>query len=220
MPRVASAQERLYGPLARGFGARIKDAVQRFASKAEAALAMGLSTDQVNTLINEKAVPNFASMVSLALKSGVTLDHLAFDQPGEGQPSTRKSFSPDDDTVWLRWLDSDGLLPFPRAVLTHNFDQLLEGELGVLKAPGNAMEPTIKRHALLVVDRQSKRIGDGEIFVFDFSGDHVVRRTQREPDGSLMLHPDNKTFESMRLTALEATKAKVLGRVIWMGAEI
>lgn len=220
MPKVASAQERLYGPLARGFGARIREAVQRFASKGEAAQAMGLSTDQVNTLINEKAVPNFASMVSLAIKAGVTLDHLAFDRASDAQPSTRKSFSPDNGTVLLRWLDGEGSLPFPREVLTVNYDQLMEDQLGALKAPGNAMEPTIKRHALLVIDLSSTRILDGEIFVFDFSGDRVVRRTQRELDGSLTLRPDNKSFEAVRLTAQEAMKAKVLGRVIWMGAEI
>ena len=220
MPKVASPQQRLYGPLARGFGSRIRTAVQRFASKAEAAQAMGLSTDAVNTMINEGAVPNFASMAALALKSGVKLDYLAFDRDGEPEPSTGKSFSAGDDTVLLRWLDGVGSLPFPRVMLTNNYDQLSEDQLGVLKAPGNAMEPTIKRHSLLVVDRRSTRIGDGEIFVFDFSGDRVVRRTQREPDGSLMLHPDNKTFESMRLTAQEATKARVLGRVIWMGSEI
>ena len=220
MPRVASAQERLYGPLARGFGARIKAAVQRFASKGEAAQAMGLSTDQVNTLINEKAVPNFASMVLLALKSGFTLDYLAFDREPDPKPSTRKSLSTGDDAAHLRWLDGEGFLPFPRLLLTTNYDQLLEDQLGVLKAPGHAMEPTIKRHALLVVDRSSTRIVDGEIYVFDFAGDRVVRRTQRELDGSLTLRPDNKSFESVLLSPQEATKANVLGRVIWRGSEI
>lgn len=220
MPKVASPQERLYGPLARGFGNRIRAAVQRFASKAEAAQAMGLSTDAVNTMINEGAVPNFASMAALALKSGVQLDYLAFDRGGDAKPSTGKSFSLDDGTVLLRWLDGEGSLPFPRAVLGTNYDQSLEGQLGALKASGHAMEPTIRRHALLIVDRSSTRIVDGDIFVFDFAGDRVVRRTQRELDGSLMLRPDNKSFESMRLTAQEATRAKVLGRVIWRGSEI
>ena len=220
MPKVASPQQRLYGPLARGFGERIRAAVQRFASKAEAAQAMGLSTDAVNTMINEGAVPNFASMAALALKSGVKLDYLAFDRDGEPKPSTGKSFSAGDDTVLLQRLDGEGSLQFPREVLSTNYDSKFEEHLGVLKAPGNAMEPTIKRHALLVVDRSSTRIVDGEIFVFDFAGDRVVRRTQRELDGSLTLRPDNKSFESVRLSPQEATKARVLGRVIWRGSEI
>lgn len=220
MPRVGSTADRLYGPLARGFGSRIRAAVQRFASKGEAAKAMGLSTDQVNTLINEAAVPNFAAMASLAASSGVTLDYLAFDRAPEGKPSTGKSISGGDDTVWLRRLDGKGAVPLPRAFITTNSEETAEENLAAMQAPGNAMEPAIKRHALLIVDLSVTRILDGEIYVFDFSGDRVVRRTQREPDGALMLRADNSSYESLRLAEKDAPGTKVLGRVIWVGSAI
>lgn len=220
MPRVGSTAERLYGPLARGFGSRVKAAVQRFSSKADAAKAMGLSTDQVNVLINEAAVPNFAAMAALAVNSGVTLDYLAFDR-ADGKPSTEKSFTADDDTVSLSRLDGSGSMPFPRVVITTNYDSLLEASsLATMLAPGTAMEPTIKRRALLIIDLSAKRIVDGEIFVFDFTGDLVVRRIQREVDGSLMLRADNPIYEPMKLSPAEAETAKVLGRVIWRGSEL
>jgi len=82
------------------------------------------------------------------------------------------------------------------------------------------MEPVIKRHALLVVDLGATRIVDGEIYVFDFAGDRVVRRTQREPDGALVLRADNSSYESLRLIGKEAATAKVLGRVVWVGSAI
>jgi|GEM_PF-860613 len=220
MPRVGSTADRLYGPLARGFGERIRAAVQRFTSKAEAAKAMGLSTDQVNTLINEAAVPNFAAMASLAIRSGVTLDYLAFDRTAEAKASTGKSNSGPEDTVWLRRLDGKGAIPLPRAFIATSYDQRVEESLAAMQAPGNAMEPVIKRHALLVVDLGATRIVDGEIYVFDFAGDRVVRRTQREPDGALVLRADNSSYESLRLIGKEAATAKVLGRVVWVGSAI
>ena len=225
MPKVGSTAARLYGPLARGFGSRVRAAVQRFSSKAEAAKAMGLSTDQVNTLINEAAVPNFAAMAALAVNSGVTLEYLAFDRAGEQKPSTEKSFSAGDDIVSLSRLDGSGSLPFPRVVITTNYDSVLDAALDAARfatmlAPGTAMEPTIKRRALLIVDLSAKRIVDGEIFVFDFTGDLIVRRIQREVDGSLMLRADNPIYEPMKLSPAEAEVAKVLGRVIWRGSEL
>lgn len=221
MPKVGSTADRLYGPLARGFGSRVRAAVQHFSSKAEAAKAMGLSTDQVNTLINEGAVPNFAAMAALAVNSGVTLDYLAFDRAGGPKPSTEKSFSAGDDTVSLSRLDGGDSLPFPRVVIPTNFDPLLDdARFATMLAPGTAMEPTIKRRALLIVDLSAKRIVDGEIFVFDFTGDLVVRRIQREVDGSLMLRADNPIYEPMKLSPAEAETAKVLGRVIWRGSEL
>ena len=220
MPKVGSTAQRLYGPLARGFGSRIRAAVQHFSSKGEAAKAMGLSTDQVNTVINEAAVPNFAAMAALAVSSGVTLDYLAFDRTAGDKPSTGKSYSAAADTVSLSRLDGSGSVPFPR-VITTNFDSLFdEASLAAMLAPGTAMEPTIKRRALLIIDLSATRIVDGEIFAFDFAGDLVVRRIQREVDGSLMLRADNPIYEPMKLSPPEAQSAKVLGRVIWRGSEL
>lgn len=213
MPKVAATSDRLYGPLARGFGERIRAAVQRFESKSEAAAAMSLSTDQVNTLINEKSVPNFAAMASLAKQLGLSLDWLAFDGPANVDLSTRKSFSTADDTVALKRIDIGPPLPFSRMWLQESFNRSSE-QLGLMSAPGTAMEPSIKRHALLIVDLSSTRPVDGEIFLFDFGGDFVVRRTQREPDGSLVLKADNASYDPLRIPR---DAKSVMGRVIWIG---
>lgn len=225
MPKVSNAATRLYGPLARGFGRRVEEALKRIETKKAAAEVMGLSTDQLGEITRENSVPNFAAIAALAKRISVSLDWFAFDGTAAtpknfiaptAEPSTGKSFSGSDDSVRLPRLGGGDSLVFSRAMLAVNFDHLVD-HLAVLDAPGNAMEPTIKRSGLLIVDRSSTRTVDGEIFVFDFAGDLVVRRTQREPDGGLMLRADNASYDLMRLSAAEASAARVLGRVVWIG---
>lgn len=222
MRKVGGAAARLYGPLARGFGQRVEEALKRFETKKSAAEVMGLSTDQLGEITRESSVPNFASIAALARHIGVSVDWFAFAERTGTQSSsppdqsTRKSFIGDDDTVRLPRLDSGTTLSFPRTLLTANFDSIMD-RLAVLEAPGNAMEPTIKRNGLLIVDREAARTVDGEIFVFEFAGDLVVRRTQRGPDGALMLRADNPNYDLVSLSAEEATAAKILGRVVFIG---
>jgi hypothetical protein len=215
MPKVAAAAERLYGPLAKGFGGRIKAALQGFSSKADAAAAMALSKDQVNTLIAEKAVPNFASMAGLSRSTGVSLDWLAFSSSEVSDLSTGSFFSAADDTVLLARLDDGARLPFSRTWLKQTFDRSPD-QLGIISAPGAAMEPYIKRGALLLIDLAFSSTFDGEVFLFDFGGDLVVRRTQRETDGSLLLRADNASFGPLSLAASATDQVK--GRVVWIGS--
>lgn len=218
MPRVRTPAQRLYGPLAPGFGQRVRDALARFETRSKAAEVMSLSTDQVNTITKDEAVPNFASMAALAQRTGLSLDWFAFEASDAKDLSTGKSFSSGDDTVWLRRLDDGPRLPFSRAWLHKMFDRDPEW-LATLEAPGNAMEPSIKRSALLVVDTHDQRLADGEIFVFDYgSGNFVVRRSQLEVDGSVVLRADNDSYDPKSLLPDEIESAPTIGRVVWIGS--
>lgn len=215
MPKVGATADRLYGPLAKGFGERIKAVIQGFSSKAEAAAAMALSKDQVNTLIAEKAVPNFASMAALSRSAGVSLDWLAFSSTEASDLSTGSFFSAADDTVLLSRLDAGARLPFSRSWLKQSFDRSPD-QLALISAPGGAMEPYIKRGALLIVDLVANSMFDGEVCLFDFGGDLVVRRTQRETNGGLLLLADNASYGPLRLDASATDQVK--GRVVWIGS--
>lgn len=225
MARKASpVAERLYGPLTRGFGRRVAEAAQRIGSKADASRAMGLSTDQLDNIVGEDSVPNFVSIMALAEKSGVSIYWIAFAREPVhilgSFSSTGKFFSEgEEEVVWINRLDNQGAFPFSGEWLARTLDRK-PGDLAALSAPGDAMEPTIGRDDLLLIDITQRRITDGEVFVLDFGGSRVVRRTQRAPDGSFRIVADNPKYNAMVLSAEEATGAEISGRVVWAGGRV
>lgn len=220
MPKVQPIPERLYGPLERGFGKRVEIATGDFETKAAAAKVMGISADQLGNIVGERSVPNFASMAALAKTVKRSLDWLAFGKLDErGELSTRKSFSGADDTVTLTRLDDGLSLPFSRAWLHRMFDRDVE-DLALLDAPGNAMEPTIKRGALLIVDTKDARLVDGEIFAIAIDGNFIVRRSQLEVNGTIVFRADNESYDPKSLMPDEEAKFATLGRVVWIGSEV
>lgn len=221
MPKVDEARERLYGPLAEGFGQRIDAAVQSLGGRSKAASAMGISKDQIGKIIAERAVPNFAAIAALARQSGLSLKWLAFAEAPEHTFSTGKSFSEDEDeVVRIKGIDNDRSYSFPRKLVGLNHNASAADCLAVMTMPGDAMEPTIKADGVLILDTSANRIVDGAVFVFDFGGERVVRRTQRQPQGVLVLSADNIKYAALKLDASEAPKAIVLGRVIWSGGPL
>lgn len=243
------AADRLYGPLARGFGRRVEEAVRLIGSRQAAATAMDISDDQVGKIIAERSVPNFAAMAALAERSGVSLYWLAFGRSpqlaGE-RLSTRTSFSEADGSgaagtsfappsmVMVQRYDvrfaagagasvegerRDGTMAFPRGYL----EQVLHcavGDVGIGEARGDSMEPTIFDRDLVMVNLKRREIADGEIFVLRLANDLVIKRVQREPDGSVLLMSDNKAYPNRRLTQAEADQVDVIGRMIWKGGAV
>lgn len=221
MPKVQPTHERLYGPLERGFGKRIEAAAGTLETKATAAETMGVSTDMLAHYVAERSVPNFAAMAALAARVKRSLDWFAFAKGGDyDDSSTRKSFSSADDTVTLSRFDDGPRLPFSRAWLHKMFDRHPD-DLAIIDAPGNAMEPIVKRGALLIIDTQDQRLADGELFLFDYgTGNFVVRRSQLEVDGSVVLRADNESYEPKSLLPEEVEAAPTIGRVVWIGSGV
>lgn len=218
MPRIARPiSQRLYGALARGFGKRVEDAARLVGSNTAAAKVMNLSTDQLTKIIAETAVPNFASIAALAERSGCSLSWLAFAR--QPQMSTEKDFTSDaGDMLQIPSLDHGRPYVFPRGLIPQ-FDTWKDLKLAAMLAPGDAMEPTIRDNGVLLVDISATNFIDG-IFVFDFDGDRVVRRTQRQPGGALLLSADNANYQPIVIDPGSADVTKVLGRVIWAGGPL
>lgn len=220
MPKVQPTPERLYGPLERGFGKRVEMAADHFETKAAAAEIMGISADQLGNIVAERSVPNFAAMAALAKTVKRSLDWLAFGKADDRpELSTGKSFSGADDTVALTRLDLGLSLPFSRAWLHRMFSRDVE-DLALIDAPGNAMEPTIKRGALLIVDQMDKRLVDGEIFALAIDDNFIVRRSQLEVDGTVLFQADNESYDTKSWKPDEEPKFMVLGRIVWIGTPV
>lgn len=241
---VPPARGRLYGPLAPGFGIRIETAVRLVGGRLDAARVMDLSDDQVGKIIREMAVPNFASIAALAMKSGVNLYWIAFGQLPQlidDASSTRKSFSRDaesaaalfdePDVVLVRRydlraaagvgaeVDSEhvaGAVPFSRRYIEGVLRAAPE-DLAVLDNDGDSMTPTIDDRDLLLVDLKQRAIRNGQVFVLRLGNELVVKRVQRDVDGAVVLMSDNKTYPDRRLTQAEADQVDVIGRLVWSG---
>jgi phage repressor protein C with HTH and peptisase S24 domain len=246
MPKVAPASERLYGPLAPGFGLRIEKALRIVGAKSAAAAVMGLSTDQVANIVAERAVPNFVSIAALAERAGCSLYWLAFGRGAQfiNQISPRKSFSGAADTAAasfenpdvvlvrrfdLRFAAGSGAevneerlvtgLPFSRRYLEEVLRESVD-DVAVGEASGDSMLPTIGDRDLVMVSLRRREIANGAVFVFRLGNELVVKRAQRDTDGSVLLISDNKAYPEKRLTQGEADSVDVIGRMIWTAGAV
>jgi SOS-response transcriptional repressor LexA len=222
MPKVSETADRLYGPLAPGFGKRVAFAIGKLGTRVAAAKAMGVSTDQVAKIIAESSVPNFASIAALARASGVPLRLLAFGNGSapDAEISTGTSFTErEGDLVWINDVQTSATYPFARGSIAR-LGNTPDG-IKALEMPNAAMEPTIARDDLLLLDvRPSVDFADGAIMVLPIGKELAVRRVQIVFDSSVLLTADNTHFPTQKLTKEEAAKADICGRVVWRGSSM
>lgn len=93
--------------------------------------------------------------------------------------------------------------------------KLQAASLRVVRAAGDSMAQTIADGAPMLVDTGDRLLTDGCIYVFGTDGDdRLVRRVQRQLDGSLDLIADNGRRYRSRTVAADAVEAlDVVGRV-------
>jgi phage repressor protein C with HTH and peptisase S24 domain len=107
-----------------------------------------------------------------------------------------------------------GYLPFSREKL-----RLLGIKPEMVRAHelrGDSMEPTIMDRACVLVDITKRDLVDGRIYSLRAPEGLRVKRIQRQMDGSVLLISDNRDrYQPERLTADEAERISVLGRVFW-----
>jgi len=230
-------------PLAPGFGARVEVAARVIGEFVAAAAAIGLSYDQLRQIITEKSVPSFPAIAALARRSGCTFSWLAFGEPPQFRAG-RESTSAREDTRAVNYSDPETVLirrydvafsagpgaavgeevvtasiPFSRRYLEVAL-RAAPDDVAMGQADGDSMLPTIADKDLLMVHLGRRRIADGKIFVLRLGNELVVKRVQREIDGSLLLISDNKAYPERRLTQAEADQVDVIGRLIWSGGPI
>ncbi len=91
---------------------------------------------------------------------------------------------------------------------------LHEGDLRVVCARGDSMEPTIGDKDYLLVNTAEKEPKDGHIYVIRSCDMLWVKRIQRLLDGSLLLISDNKIYPPMPLKLDEASDIEIIGKVV------
>jgi phage repressor protein C with HTH and peptisase S24 domain len=105
----------------------------------------------------------------------------------------------------------------------------LASELGLeparaayLEMEGDAMEPTLRPGACLLVDRSVGERGSWEgIYALYLDGELLVKRLQRLPDRRIKVSCDNPAYEDF-LLPLEGSEPQleVVGQVVWVGRRL
>ncbi|WP_028864292.1 S24 family peptidase [Psychromonas aquimarina] len=87
----------------------------------------------------------------------------------------------------------------------------------MMPVKGDSMAPTLKNHALIMVNRIQEFSGDG-IYVFRFDSRLMVKRLQFSKAG-LTVVSDNTTYKEWELTRdeLATEDFEIIGEVVWSG---
>jgi phage repressor protein C with HTH and peptisase S24 domain len=94
------------------------------------------------------------------------------------------------------------------------------GDLILEIAVGESMEPGIHNGDLLLVDTTDRTFHNFGIYVIDVRGERLVKRIQRNFDGSLILISDNRRYQPEAISAVLAKEVHGVGRVIWHGGQV
>lgn len=89
--------------------------------------------------------------------------------------------------------------------------------LVLISAVGDSMEPTLRAHDLLLIDRSVLSVKQDSIYAFAVDGELRVKRIQRLFDGSLIIKSDNPGYTTESLTPQQAETINIIGRVVWSG---
>lgn len=89
--------------------------------------------------------------------------------------------------------------------------------LVLISAVGDSMEPTLRAHDLLLIDRSVLSVKQDAIYAFAVDGELRVKRIQRLFDGSLIIKSDNPEYAAETLTSAQAETINIIGRVVWSG---
>lgn len=89
--------------------------------------------------------------------------------------------------------------------------------LVLISAVGDSMEPTLRAHDLLLIDRSVRAVKQDAIYAFAVDGELRIKRIQRLFDGSLVIKSDNPSYSPESLTQDQSASINIIGRVVWSG---
>lgn len=79
----------------------------------------------------------------------------------------------------------------------------------------DAMEPTIKKEDVTIIDLKNNSPRDGTIFLVAFNHTVGCRRILKKPQNCYSISCDNKVYDSFEVTG-GSDKVKLIGKVVWV----
>jgi phage repressor protein C with HTH and peptisase S24 domain len=92
----------------------------------------------------------------------------------------------------------------------HNYDP---EKLYVLRIDGESMEPTLYEDDVVIINTADKALADGAVFAFNYEGESVVKRLQRDA-GDWWMTSDNQDKRKYGRKVCRGECCLIIGRVI------
>lgn len=199
---------------------RMEQLIDAVGGPTKAALELKVSRATIYTWTKPDARLPMDEMLALARLGGVSLDWIAtgYDRrPDMGAPLVtsgmtviyRYEASPSGQLFEI--VDHGGDIAFRDEWLSRI--GIRRGQAGLMIVRGDAMAPTIRDGATLIVDRSVTTIAEAGLFVLVLGREVSVRRAQILRDGSVKLSADNTHYEPEVVAASEVAELRVAGRV-------
>ncbi len=109
-------------------------------------------------------------------------------------------------------------MPFPRAWLKAK--GLNPAMMRIVDVAGDSMEPTLSSGDIILVDTSVKRIKGDALYVIVRDDEIFVKRAQRRMNGAVLISSDNDRYPPEEITADDAPRLHVAGRVVWFARSI
>jgi phage repressor protein C with HTH and peptisase S24 domain len=83
---------------------------------------------------------------------------------------------------------------------------------------GNSMAPELKDGDTVLVDESQKAVIAGALYAVGIEDTVMVKRLEKHPK-NLVLQSDNKDYAPIFLQEDEMNRARIIGKVVWVGRE-
>ncbi|HEY8214708.1 MAG TPA: S24 family peptidase [Methylocystis sp.] len=192
----------------------------------------GISDSQLRRYTSGESEPSATKLGVLAEFCGVSMDWLLF---GRGavlsDDRIRGALAVSDETILVPILDIRaaagagsingepaelGRAPFSRAFFRAHGVSPEAAQL--IRSSGVSMAPTISDRALVMVDRFSRDMVDGDIYVVSLGDEVRIKRVHKSISGKITLKSDNddkRLFPDEELSAADSRELRVHGRAFW-----
>ena len=194
--------------------------------------------------LNNISMPSFDKIVRIARECNVTLEWLATGKEPKHPSDQILNDSPHTSvTVEIEEFNEEYVLipgyqisvslghgainddtPVKRQLAFRRnwlrFRKLSAGDLAVVFAHGDSMEPTINNGNTILVDMSDKKLKDGSIYVLRFGEYLYAKRLQQRFDGSVCLISDNKEYDDQIVKSDELDQLAIIGKVVWIGKDV
>jgi phage repressor protein C with HTH and peptisase S24 domain len=109
-------------------------------------------------------------------------------------------------------------LAFKRTWVTQSLG-LDPTHLALIDVRGDSMSPTIDSGDLLLLDtRKGEAMSEG-VYAINLNGSLLVKRIRLKLSGAIEVCSDNPRYQTETVTAKEAERLHVVGRVVWHGGK-
>ena len=90
------------------------------------------------------------------------------------------------------------------------------GDLALITATGDSMQPTIGHGDLLLLNIGETHVPGDAIYALQMQDVLLVKRIQLLVDGTLVIRSDNPAYGEQRVRLDEGTAPRIVGRVVWI----